>query len=156
MPEQNFEQQARDMMNGFEMKPGPEVWQNVCNAIQEPRRKRRFMLWWWLLPLSMIGSGIALYRFNKIMPATGRAAEANNVHQKNTDQIIIHPEQSNEQQTGSERDKRKEDIDAKVSLSKSSNSNPSSSSKIKTVNVIADKRGKTIHKAFDEKNAAIN
>src|SRR5215218_2258596 len=60
MPERNFEQQARDMANGFEIKPKPKVWQNVRNAIQEPRRKRRFVLWW-LLPLGVLGGIIGFY-----------------------------------------------------------------------------------------------
>src|SRR3954454_14137655 len=64
MPERNFEQQARDMTNGFEMKPKPEVWQNVRNAIQEPKRKRRFVLWWWLLPLGLLGGSIWLYVYH--------------------------------------------------------------------------------------------
>src|SRR3954453_6042836 len=84
MPDRNFEQQARDMANGFEMKPMPEVWQNVRNAIQEPRRKRRFVLWWWLLPLGLLGGSFVFYilytnselmRVKKAVPTLQKASE---------------------------------------------------------------------------------
>src|ERR1700712_1629026 len=70
MPDKNFEEQARDMANGFEIKPNPEVWQNVHNAIQEPRRKRRFVLWRWLLPLGLLGGSIAFFALTKNNAAT--------------------------------------------------------------------------------------
>src|SRR4051794_24197905 len=84
MPDRNFEQQSRDMANGFEMKPKPEVWQNVRNAIQEPRRKRRFVLWFWLLPLGLLGGSIAFYllyptselmQVKKAVPTLQKASE---------------------------------------------------------------------------------
>src|SRR5690349_12970750 len=65
MPEHNFEQQARDMANGFEMEPKSEIWQNVRNAIQAPQRKRRFVLWWWWLPIGLLGGTLAFYMLHQ-------------------------------------------------------------------------------------------
>ena len=65
MPEQNFEQQARDMAEGFRMEPQPAVWQNVKNAIAKPKRKRRILIWWWLLPLGLLGGLVLFVRNHK-------------------------------------------------------------------------------------------
>ena len=54
MPEQNFEQQARNMAEGFSIEPDAAVWQRVEKAIAEKKRKK-WVLFWWLLPLMMAG-----------------------------------------------------------------------------------------------------
>ncbi len=60
MPEENFEQQARNMAERFSMEPKADVWQRVQAAITPPKRKRRALLWWWLLPLLIAGGGAVI------------------------------------------------------------------------------------------------
>lgn len=65
MPEQNFEQQARNMAEGFSVEPNAAVWQHVEKVIAKKTRKKR-VIFWWLLPLVIAGgSAILLFTGNK-------------------------------------------------------------------------------------------
>ncbi len=150
MSDRNFEQQARDMANGFEMKPKAEVWQNVRNTIQEPKHKRRFMLWWCLLPLGLLGGSIALYTLNKGSKETQEVAKTITIHQTDTNKKTIPPEQLNELQTDIEKGKGNGVIAKTVLQTNSSKSNRKQSKAIKTFNDITNKEGKTINEVFDE------
>jgi hypothetical protein len=150
MPDRNFEQQARNMTNGFEMKPKPEVWQNVRNAIQEPKRKRRFVLWWWILPLGLLGGSIALYTFNKGDKETQGHVKTNTIHQTDMDKKTIHPEQLNGQQINTEKGKGNGAIAKTVFLHNSTKGNHKQLKAIKRSNDITNKEEKIIKEAFDE------
>ncbi len=60
MPDKNFEEQARNMADGFNMEPAPANWESIRSAIGRSKRKRRIAFWWWLLPLCT-AAGIAVY-----------------------------------------------------------------------------------------------
>jgi hypothetical protein len=156
MPDNNFEQQARDMMNGFEIKPKPEIWQNVRNAIQEPKRKRRFALWWWLLPLGLLGGGIAYYTFNIAYKNAQESVSINTVNQTNTDKKADHPEEPNKQQTDTKKGKRKGNIDKPFFLSNNNNNNQKRSKTIKKLSGNIHKEKETIQITFDENIAEAN
>jgi hypothetical protein len=153
MPEHNFEQQARDMANGFEMEPKPEVWQNVRNAIQQPQRKRRFALWW-LLPLLLIGGSVTLFTLHKADNAT-QVAKTNTVHQPNIDEKTTPAKQlNNEQQTGTKKETKREDSTTSF-LSENNNLIRKQSTTIKAFNSIANEE-KTGNKTADKRTVENN
>ncbi len=60
MPEENFEEQARKLIEPFRMEPKPAVWQQVRASVAPSKRRRRALLWWWLLPLCVAG-GLSIW-----------------------------------------------------------------------------------------------
>lgn len=76
MPENNFEQQAKNLVSNFNLKPQEAVWTNVQKAIEPPKRKRRFVLWWWLLPVCLFGvAGLFLVNKNADVITANNANE---------------------------------------------------------------------------------
>lgn len=66
MPEESFEQQARNMAELFSMEPQPHVWQRVKAAIA-PKRRRRAVFVWWMLGLGLVcGLGFWLMNNSKL------------------------------------------------------------------------------------------
>ncbi|TKK68826.1 hypothetical protein FC093_09015 [Ilyomonas limi] len=152
MPEHNFEQQARDMANGFEMKPQSKVWQNVRNAIQQPQRKRRFVLWWWLLPLALIGGGVTWYKLSK---AHNEIAIAKAIHQANSDKNTTPAkQQNNRQQTGVSSGLKKEDSTTLL-LSENNNLASKQSTETKAFKKIEKKKNSSFN-ATDKRTIARN
>jgi len=77
--EQNeFERLLKEKAERFELKPSPEVWQEVQSAIQ---KKRRRVFAWWLMAAALfavLGTGTFFMLENKShQPATSTAAENN-------------------------------------------------------------------------------
>ena len=136
MPDRNFEQQARDMANSFEVTPKPEVWQNVRHAIQPPQRKRRFVLWWWLLPLALLGGSLALYILNNESKKGLDSAKSIIIHQTDTNKTQINPELSGTQSSINVEEHRKETTTKVVSLGKkNSNQGQSETEQVHTATV---------------------
>lgn len=46
MPEQSFEKQMQQLMQGFQPEPDDAVWQHVSVAIKKDKKRRRFFFWW--------------------------------------------------------------------------------------------------------------
>lgn len=136
MPDRNFEQQARDMANSFEVKPKPEVWQNVRHAIQPPQRKRRFVLWWWLLPLALLGGSLALYILNNGGKKRLDSAKTIIIHQTDTNKAQIHPEPSGTPFSSNVEEHREEITASVVTLGKkNSNQGQSETEQVHTATV---------------------
>ncbi len=105
MPEESFEQQARNMAEQFSMEPQPVVWQRVKAAIA-PKRRRRAAFVWWLLPLCVAcGLGFWLMNDAKILQKkeaslkqnptaktkTHSTGKSENANEKKSGEKITHP-----------------------------------------------------------------
>ena len=154
MPEHNFEQQARDMANGFEMEPKPEVWQNVRNAIQQPQRKRRFVLWWWLLPLGLLGGCLTFYILNETGNET-QMAKMNAAHQTLINKKVIPSKQPTEIKAYTDKEISEADSISAILSSKNNNVHLKQSSAIKIINRTVDDK-KESNVMPDENTASAN
>ncbi len=73
MPEESFEEKARNMAEQFSMEPQPLVWQRVKAAIA-PKSRRRAAFWWWLMPLCVAG-GLGFWLLNSYKPLQKKEAD---------------------------------------------------------------------------------
>lgn len=83
--ENEFERLLKEKADRFEMKPAPEVWEQVQDAIQKDRRRR---FGWWLMAallFSVLGTG-AFFMLQKksYPPATPSTTENNSGQSSNT------------------------------------------------------------------------
>src|SRR6185295_6142194 len=77
--EQNeFERLLKEKADRFEMKPSPEVWQDVQSAIQQNRR--RPFAWWWMAAalFAVLGTGAFFMWQNKSQQHASSSATENN------------------------------------------------------------------------------
>lgn len=56
MPENDFEKQAQQLLEGLKLKPSQEVWSKVEERIKKDKRRRRFIIWLPLMAL-LLGAG---------------------------------------------------------------------------------------------------
>ncbi len=93
MADQNFEQQAKQLLGEFELTPKKELWEKVRKEIQPEKRKRRFVFWW-LLPVIMAGASFIYYLAGdtkqkisdaSIQPTSVTSKNENSINDKNTD-----------------------------------------------------------------------
>jgi hypothetical protein len=73
---ENFEQQVKRMMEGAGLDPNPVVWQQVRNAIQPQKKKRRF-IFWWILPVALVAGGVVYMVNNDNKELVARQDQAN-------------------------------------------------------------------------------
>ncbi len=87
MPEESFEQQARNMAEQFSMAPQPIVWQRVKAAISPKRRRRAAFIWWTLALGVACGLGFWLLNDSKILHKKTESANKNITVKSNSGKI---------------------------------------------------------------------
>lgn len=80
--ENEFERRLKEKADRFEMKPAPEVWQQVQHAVQKDRRRR---FGWWLMAallFAVMGTGAFFMFQEKAYKQTTPATVENNADRK--------------------------------------------------------------------------
>lgn len=100
MPEESFEQQARNIAEQFSMEPQPVVWQRVKAAIA-PKRRRRAVFVWWLLLLGA-ACGFGFWLMNDSESIQKKHADSKQKEAKTKIHPIEKRENANEKRSGEE------------------------------------------------------
>src|SRR5215218_8533673 len=75
MRENEFEKRVQQKMEGFDLSPSPELWEEVERRIRK-EKKRRFVFWWLLLFTGLGGGAIALLLDTNNKKTTGIAVNS--------------------------------------------------------------------------------